>query len=188
MGDQPMLSLIVRFWRKPYVCVQQFWDPVTRIWCVSTALGVMHPRFAWNWRDCLILLKVHYSYFCRVVTGSSIRTIRSWVTIMSCVWLVYLPCLTTILALLPDTLERACVSEGVQCISASPLLNYHWSLSAGEGLLEAKGRVSYQQLSADWVISQVLIKISHDTRIVRRPIRINPLVHRHIRQTFGLKN
>lgn len=106
---------------------------------------------------------------------------------MSCVWLVYLPCLTTILTLFTDTLERAYVSEGLHCISASPLLNPHWSPSAGEGLLEAKGRVSCQQLSADWVIIRpVLSRTSHG--IVRRPILLNPLVHHQIRQTVCLKN
>lgn len=86
-----------------------------------------------------------------------------------------------------DTLERAYVSEGVHCISASPLLNRHWSPSAREGLLEAKGRVSCQQLSADWVLIRPVLRMtSHD--IVRRPILPSSLAHHQTRQTFGLKN
>lgn len=46
-GDQPMLSLIVLFWQKPYVCVQQVWDPVRQGHGASPPLlGVMHPSFA----------------------------------------------------------------------------------------------------------------------------------------------
>lgn len=90
---------------------------------------------------------MYNSYFWTVVTGSGIRTIRGRVTVASCVW-------ARVASVLHLLIEWNVLkgSEGVQCISASPLLNRHWPLCARQGLLEPKGRVRWQQLSANGVV------------------------------------
>lgn len=134
-------------------------------------LGVMHPKICMKISVialiCVCTVHTLQLFFWRVVTGSSIRTLcRSRVTIMFGVsgWcvcgFVYFPCLTKICTVHTEKLERAYVSEGVHCISASPPLNHHWSPLTRDGLPEAKGRVSCQQLSADCVIIRPVLSLS----------------------------
>lgn len=68
-GDQPMLSPIVLFWQKPYVCVQQVLGScATRRWCVPPPLGVMHPSFD-EIGVIALFVSLHYGYFWRVCSN-----------------------------------------------------------------------------------------------------------------------